>query len=102
MLKLGSLDHVVAVVIFNCGKITAPVIAKIIFGHKAMYSQLSNNDKKLILCRENHLYQWRIVSQIVQSILQNVQKWFLLLKNLVNTLIHVVNVLLRSICNPSK
>ena len=38
-----------------------PAIAKIIFGPKAIYAQFSNNDKKLVLCHENQLYQWRIV-----------------------------------------
>ena len=43
------------------GAPSRPAIAKIIFGPKAMYTQLSNNDKKLVLRRENQLYQWRIV-----------------------------------------
>ena len=34
-----------------------PAIAKIIFGPKVTYTQLLNNDKKLVLCHENQLYQ---------------------------------------------
>lgn len=43
------------------GAPSRPEIAKLIFGPNVVYSQLSNDDKKQILRRENHLYQWRIV-----------------------------------------